>query len=250
MILIVAGMVALTVALAFWLAARPPENNVVLEVVPDGPVAFGRSMAWLAIRTTDRDAVVEALGLFDPIPCSWNSGIGTVYDEELGAAHIFVTPPVDGWTFVVGLPLPHPVGRGFVDKCTPLLLVLGEQFREAQYFFSYPLIDFYAWARARGKRMSRAFATTDEGVIWNKGRTSKEERALGLKAFELRGVRGRSGDAGGELILHPTEDHVLQLAARWSLDPTRLGSVTAPAALGYVALAPSSWRPERIRKIA
>ena len=83
-----------------------------------------------------------------------------------------------------------------------------------QYFFSYPPLDFYAWARVCDGRLQRAFAVTDEGIVWNKGRASKEERDLGLKLFELRGVEGRSGDAGGELILHPTEDHVMRLATQ------------------------------------
>jgi hypothetical protein len=207
-------------------------------------------MAWLAIRSREPEAVIEALRLREAEPCNWNSGIGSVYDDRVGATHVFVTPPVRGWVFVVGLPLPHPVGRGFVDKCTPLLVDLGGRFPEAQYFFSYPPIDYYAWARVRDGRLVRAFAVSDEGIVWNKGRTSKEERGLGLKLFELRGVRGRKGDAGGELILHPTEDHVMRLAHRWSIDPTTLGAEQAPEALGTIALAPQAWRSERQRKIA
>ena len=159
--------------------------------------------------------------------------------------------PGHGWTFVVGLSLPHPVGRGFVDKCTPLLVDLGGRYAEVQYFFTYPPIDFYAWARVIDGRLVRAFAVGDEGIVWNKGRTSREERSLGLKLFELRGVRGRRGDAGGAIILHPTEDHVMRLAQRWSMDPTRLepGAVVTPG-LGAIALAPSSWRAERIRRTA
>jgi hypothetical protein len=118
-----------------------------------------------------------------------------------------------------------------------------------QYFFAYPLIDFFAWARVRDGRLVRAFAITDEGVAWSKGRATKEERALGLKLFELRGVRGRKGDAGGEMILHPTEEHVMRLAKRWSLDPTTLSSLASQqTALGYIAQAPGAWRTERIRK--
>ena len=162
--------------------------------------------------------------------------------------HVFVSPPVDGWTFVVGLPLPHPVGRAFADKCTPLLLDLGAQFPEVQYYFTYPLIDFFAWARIKDGRLVRAFAIGDEGIVWNKGRTTREEKALGLKLFELRGVRGRKGDAGGEIILYPTEDHVMRIAAGWSLDPTMLGEAPAEASIGYVGLAPLRWRPERLRK--
>jgi hypothetical protein len=249
-ILIIAGMIALTVAAAFWLARQAVEERVVFEAVPDRPCGFGYGMAWLAIRTRDPEAVIEALRLDERAPCNWNSGIGAVYDDWLGATHVFIAPPVHGWTFVVGLPLPHPVGRGFVDKCTPLLVDLGGRFAEVQYFFSYPPIDFYAWARVRDGRLVRAFAVTDEGIVWNKGRTTREERGLGLKLFELRGVQGRKGDAGGELILHPTEDHVLRLAHRWSLDPTALNTAPAQPGLGYIAVAPAAWRAERVRKIA
>ena len=65
-----------------------------------------------------------------------------------------------------------------------------------------------------------------------------------------RGVRGRKGDAGGHIILYPTEEHVLSLSARWSLDPTKLDDTDIPPtlSLGYIALAPAAWRPERLRK--
>lgn len=248
--LIIAGMIALTVAVAFRLARRSDDGQVLLDDVPDRPRAFGCSMAWLAIRSADPQEVIETLGLIEATPCNWNSGIGAVYDDRLSATHVFVSPPVKGWTFVVGLPLPHPVGRGFIDKCTPLLVELGGRFTQVQYFFSYPPIDFYAWAQVRDGRLVRAFAVTDEGIAWTKGRTSKEERGLGLKLFELRGVQGRKGDAGGELILYPTEDHVMRLAQLWSLDPTTFDTVAAEPGLGVIAIAPASWRPERVRKAA
>jgi hypothetical protein len=249
-VFIIVAMIALTVAAAFWLARASANPRVVFEVAPDRPSSFGCAMAWLAIRNADALAIIEALRLIDPVPCNWNSGIGAVYDPRLGATRVYVTPPVGGWTFVVGLSLPHPVGRGFVDKSTPLLVDLGGRFSEVQYFFSYPPIDFYAWARVRDGRLVRAFAVTDEGIVWNKGRTSKEERGLGLKLFELRGVQGRHGDAGGELILHPTEDHVMRLAHRWSLDPTTLHLSSGQPGLGYIAMAPAAWHAERVRKIA
>src|SRR4029077_20877967 len=99
------------------------------------------------------------------------------------------SPPVRDLPFGGGSPFPSALGRGFVDKCTPLLVDLGGRFPEVQYFFSYPPIDFYAWARVRDGRLVRAFAVTDEGIVWNKGRTTKEERGLGLQLFELRGVQ-------------------------------------------------------------
>lgn len=250
MILFIIVMIASTIVGAYVLARAGGERQIVFAQNPDGPCAFGCAMAWLAVRCDDPKQLVDALRLEGAAPCNWNSGIGAVYDDWLGASRIFVSPPVNGWVFAVGLALPHPLGAGFVDKCTPLLVDLGAHFSEAQYFFSYPPIDYYAWAMVKDGRLVRAFGVSDEGIVWNKGRPSREERSLGLKLFELRGVRGRKGDAGGELILHPTEDHVLRLANRWSKDPTTLNQGDAPAGLGFIAFAPQTWRAERIRKAA
>lgn len=244
----IAIMIAITIAVAAYkLAPLLGDGRVVFEADPDAPAAFGYDMSWLVVRSRDTAAVVAALGLVEAQPCNWNSGVGSVYDNDLGEKHIFVSPPVNGWTFVLGLALPHPASRSFVDKCTPLLMALGGRFAEVQYFMAYPPIDMFAWARLVDGRLLRGFAAGDEGVIWNRGKPSREERALGLKLFELRGVRGRKGDAGGEMILHPTEEHVMRLALRWSLDPTRLTSASAPPNTGYVGLAPAEWRAERVR---
>lgn len=252
MILATVIMVTLTVAIAaFALAPRLAGDRVVFEQSPDRPTGFGYRMAWLAVRSRDTEAVVEELGLEAAVPCNWRSGIGTVYDRDLGNDHVFVSPPVNGWTFVVGLSLPYPVGSNFADKAMPLLKRLGRRFVEVQYFFAYPPIDCFAWARLLEGRIVRAFAITDSGIVWSSGRTTREERTLGLKLFDFRGVRGRKGDAGSEIILYPTEKHVLSLARRWSLDPTKLADVDVPApALGRIALAPHSWRPERLSKPA
>jgi hypothetical protein len=250
-IYVVIAMTIATVAVAaFVLMPQLATVRLVYDAKPDRPHPFGYKMAWLAIRTRDTAAVLQHLGLSDTKAANWQSGLGTVYDDKLGETSVFVTPPVNGWTFVVGLPLPHPVGRRFIDKSTPFLLDLGTDFVEVQYFFSYPLIDFYAWARVIDGKMVRAFAIGDEGVVWNKGRPTKEEKAMGLKLFELRGVRGRTGDAGGEILLYPTESHMMQLAAKWSIDPTSLEKVPAEPGHGYVGTVPASWRPERIRKAA
>ncbi len=187
MILTILIMVVATVAVAaLYLAPRLGEARVVYPITPDRPVAFGYQMAWLAIRSRDTAAVVGALGLAEGRYCNWNSGIGTVYDPRLGQTQVFVSPPVNGWTFVVGLPLPQPMGRSFVDKATPLLLELGQKFVEVQLFVAFPPVDLFAWARVIDGRIVRAFAVGDEGVIWNRGKTTREERALGLKLFELR----------------------------------------------------------------
>ncbi len=249
--IVIVLLVGATMAVAaLWLAPSAPAGRVRYATAPDGPVPFGYKMAWLAIKTDDTMGVASVIGLRQVEDANWNSGIGTVYDDELGAQRIFLSPPVEGWTLVVGLALPHPVGPQFVDKLTPLLLRLGGTYSEVQYYFTYPMIDFFAWARVSNGKLVRAFALGDEGIIWNKGKPSKEERALGLRLFELRGVRGRKGDAGGELVLYPTEEHVLQIARGWGLDPLSLGHLPPAGTSGFVSFAPAEWRAERARQRA
>lgn len=247
----IAIMTVLTVAAAaFLFAPRMAAGRLVFDVEPDRPHPFGYRMSWLAVRTRDTGAVVERLGLQACEVSNWKSGLGAIYDNQIGGTRIFVSPPVNGWTFVVGPALPSPMGRRFVDKCVPLLLDLGQHFVEVQYFSNHAEIDYFAWARVIEGRLVRAFAINDEGVIWNRGKPSKEEKAMGLKLFEVRGVRGRKGDAGGEILLYPTDQHIMQLASKWSIDPTALAAVPSSAASGVIAFAPAHWRTERLVKAA
>lgn len=220
------------------------------DVAPDKPWPFGYRTAWLAIRSDDTANVLECLQLTNVQNVNWRTGISTIYDEELSDYYVFVSPPAAGWTYVVGLALPHPVGARFLDKCTPLLTALAKRFGDVQYFFTYPVIELYAWARFSGGELVRAFAWGDEGVIWNKGRVTEAERALGLKVFELRRlgtgrakVRQGDDDATG----YPGEDNVLTLARRWGIDPTRLDRRAVEPGLGYVGQVPDDWRIKRLK---
>lgn len=251
MIPVIALFIIATIALAALVfAPRINARRIVFDEAPDRPRSFGPDMAWLALKTENCDAVVEAVGLIDPLASNWNSGIGTIYDPQLGQNRLFVSSPVNGWVFVAGSSLPHPHGRTFIDKCTPLLEHLAKQFPEVQYFACHPELDLFAWAKLSNGRFVRAFGVSDEGVVWVHGRTTREERTLGLKLFELRGVRGRRGDAGGELLMHPTTEHVMRLAGQWSLNPTTLDGTAVRPGRGYVGFAPGHWTAQRERKSA
>ncbi|MEZ5774268.1 MAG: hypothetical protein R3D33_06085 [Hyphomicrobiaceae bacterium] len=241
---------AVTLALGLLIAVlwprEPKRPTATPETLPDRPASFGYRTSWLAIRTRDTRRVVEALGLSEVEESGWTAGIEAVYVEPRANSHVFVSPPVSGWTFVVGLALPHPVGTRFADTCTPLLMDLGRQFIEVQYFFTFPEMDFYAWARVIDGKLSRAFAWGDEGIIWNSGRVTKEEKLLGLRILEPRATDAPQVGFG-ESGTYPTEDHVVDLAGRWSLDPTTLDTIEGPLAVafGYLGRTPAHWRMRR-----
>jgi hypothetical protein len=250
-ILTIGVFIVVTIAVAaFILAPRMFEPRLVYDATPDPPSPFGYRMAWLAIRTTDAARVAAVLHL-DAIEASnWRTGIGTVYDEKLSKGRVYLTPPVNGWTFVVGLSLPQPLGSGFIDKCTPMLLDLAASFPEAQYYLCYAPMDYFAWARVLDGKLVRAFAIGDDGIIWNKGKATREERSIGLKFAEVRGVRQRKSDVGAPMPVYPTDAQVLHLASCWSFDPTSLEGTRAEGGLGYICATPTSWRPERLRRTA
>jgi len=211
------------------------------KVDADLPCAFGCKMAWIAVRTRDTAKLIEALQLKDAHSVNWSLGIGTIYSDRIGLKRVFVTPPIDGWSFVVGLSLPHPMGDAFEDHCSPLLSQLSRAFGTVHYFASLPELEYFAWVVLREGQMVRGFACGSEGVMWNRGPVTVDEYTVNNAMFDIRLV-GDDSDAGYVQVLR--EEHVLELARRWSLDPTRLDMRDdLEAGIGYLATAPVAWQP-------
>ncbi len=251
MLISVVVLVILTmIVAAAFIVPRFVPHHVRLADVPDEPRAFGSDMSWLAVRTDDAHTLAAVLGLTELRPANWSSGVGAIYDREIADTLVFISPPVKGWTIIAGESLPLPAGEAFIDKMTPMLRRLGSEFSSVQYFASFPIIDFYAWARIEKNRRVRAFAIGEAGVVWDSGKPSQEERQLGLSFVEIRGIRERHGDLGGQLQLHPTEQHVFAVAGGWSLNPMTIETSAASRGVGWIADAPRSWRLERVRKVA
>jgi hypothetical protein len=250
LISVIALVILTTVIAGKVVVPRYITHHVRLANFPDQPRAFGRDMAWLAIQTDDSNAVATALGLSGLRPANWSSGIGAIYDSEVSDGLLFISPPIQGWTIVAGESLPLPADAPFIDKMTPLLTHLGKQFPAVQYFASFSIIDFYAWARLDKGRPKRAFAIGESGIVWKSGKPTIEERRLGLSYVVIRGIAERHGDVGGHLLLHPTEENVFALAAGWSLNPMALDGFAQPRAAGWIADAPRAWRPETARRVA
>ena len=224
---------------------------------PDQPVAFGYKANWLAIRTTDGQAVCEVLGLRKVEVANWAAGLATAFASpgDFGSTgKVFVTPSIDGWTFVVGMALPYPVDHnpagGYIDigrRFRAMFLALAARFEDVQFFGSYRVADFYAWARAIDGTPVRVFAWNgSEGeVLANEGAQTPEERALGFVDLGLRDpptardyIWGRlerrdnareTADGASvvdaddaEVRIMPDEDDVISIAEAWGFNPLEL----------------------------
>jgi len=66
---------------------------------PDQPQPFGFKIIWIALKTSDPLAVIDALELKAATPANWESGLPVAYET---GSWIFVSPPVGGWILAVG----------------------------------------------------------------------------------------------------------------------------------------------------
>jgi hypothetical protein len=145
---------------------------------------------------------------------------------------------------------------------------LAALFSEVHFFCSYRVVGYVAWARTRQGEPPRAFAFMDD-VLVNIGDQSREEAKLGFpnltglspaaatdRIFELAQARDEEEDklvaAGlsrkdasarvrqsGRHSL-PDEENVVDLAALWSIDPSRLEEKEHPPGLGIAGILPKA----------
>ncbi len=206
---------------------------------PELPCAFGHRMTWIAVRTRNTARLIECLDLTDARSVGWSVGVSSVYHQKLGLERVFITPPVEGWSCVVSLALPYLMDEAYEDRFTKLLEELSVEFGEAYYFSNLPPLSYYAWAAAYNGTIVRAFAHGVDGPIWNRGAVSADEALVAPGLFTLRAVSRRV-----PAISKLDENHVIELARRWSMDPTRFDQRhDLEAGVGYLASAPTDWRP-------
>jgi hypothetical protein len=172
------------------------------------PCYTHRPPMWLAIRSENPLEVQEALLLDDPVQCSWIECMD-------GENTLFITPPVNGWLFVIGTDLPDPSSD--VDKCFHFLTALSRKLGRVQLFQADPLLHHHAWVEIEWGRVKRAYAWA-ETTLWNQGLKTASEIELDLKCFpygaDCSALKWRATDLPAANV-----DKVSLLARRWSLDP-------------------------------
>ncbi len=249
------------------------------DETPDKPQAFGYKINWFAVRTPDPQSVVDALKLEQATPANWASGLAAVYESRGDTPQwVFVSPPIGDWILAVAplIDLPSQIDESADD---PIVAGLGREFRrhfsglttrfsEVQFFCSYRVVGYVAWARARQGEPPRAFAFMDD-VLVNTGDQSPEEARLGFpnlsglspadasdRIFELAQARddeedrlvaaGLSRNDASARVRQsgrhplPVEEDVVELAALWSIDPTRLEKEEHRPGVGIAGLLPKA----------
>ncbi len=172
---------------------------------------------WLAIKTRNPAMVQAALKLHRATPCSWEEGLVEARENKL-----FISPPVSGWVFVVGVGLPEPSED--VDVCYRFLTHLSRKLGHVQFFSVNRVLNHHSWALLENGRVFRGYAWAGS-ALWNQGPQTSAEKELDIVCFPYA---SDSNAFTSRESLSNNCDKVGQLAGRWSLDPN--------------TLTPSSWK--------
>jgi hypothetical protein len=207
----------------------------------DIPVPFGYKMAWIAIRTPDREAVVRSLELRDTRETSWQEGIDTIYRD---GSLLFITPAVKEWTMVVGWWTAHAGDEQSPAAVEELVTRLSTEFGEAQAFATHRVVEAHHWILARDGRLLRSFAYLGESgrVLANKGEPTGAEQSMNFRVLsapeeldeqELRGALPNDDEWWA-----PNEEDVMSVAGHWSINPQDLGTSLITTGQGLLAHTP------------
>lgn len=200
-----------------------PQPQFVTDPTPDSPIGFGYKTTWWSFLSRDTQAVADAIGLVNPQPCNWHSGIPASYENG-----IFISPPVGNWTLVTGFKLP-PSGEQMETECLASLLKLSSQFNEVQFFSTHRVVEYHVWARAVEGKLNRGFGYIGESgeFFWNVGDNGTEAK-LGWQFPTQDELDSDSGELETDDWDWPGEEHVMEIAAEWSVSPVELESEKSP----------------------
>ena len=149
-------------------------------------------------------------------PQPWSEALMRCRDKML-----FVSPPVEGWTLIVGGAIPDPSDD--VDACYHFLTRLSRDIGEVQFFAADRVLNHHAWVRVRDGHVVRGYAWSGE-TLWNEGRITLDERFLGLQvhdyAEDIQPVRYDEAPAE-----QTNAERVVLLARRWGIDPIEASEI-------------------------
>lgn len=192
--------------------------STVDKTVPDSAIGFGYKCMWFAVKTDNKNRLAEILKLKNFSDCNWQVGIDKAYNGS-----VFITPTIDGWTLACGWGLPHGDTKEGIEEVKNILLILSEEFSEAQFFCTHRVTEYHCWIKATNGQVERVYSYLGESGenIAIEGQPTKFERTLKL-------INTFSDEAKDEKyferedLVWADEELLMQVAGNWSIDPTKL----------------------------
>ncbi|MGW3214903.1 HEAT repeat domain-containing protein [Streptomyces parvus] len=225
------------------------ERLIRVKLPDDRPAASGACWNhWIAVPSGDQAGIISILGLTDPRPVTFALGNDIVdsdgHDTEPGShgrfTRVFVTPELDGWTFVLGAWC-DPCNAERSEDVLRLCTLLSSRYGRADAYYYGAQGDGSAWLVTEHGKVLRRYSETGEGEdhLLTLGdpltfeQTRREE--LGLQPV---------WDAALESEAHADEwqwaafELAPQIAQDLGTSPLRIDSETTSRGVGVIALTP------------
>ncbi|MET9657664.1 HEAT repeat domain-containing protein [Streptomyces sp. NPDC006510] len=225
------------------------ERLIRVKSLDERPVALWACWNhWIAVPGGDRTGIMETLGLTDPRPVTFALGNDIVdsdgHDAGTGSheafARVFVTPELDGWTFVLGAwcdPCDEERGEDVLRLCARL----SARYGRAQAYYYGAQGDGSAWLVAERGTVVRRYSETGEGEdeLLTLGEPLPFERArraeLGLSP---EWDAAQESDEDEEEWRAAAFDLAPELAKALGVSPLAIGQDTRVRGTGVLALTP------------
>lgn len=215
---------------------------------------------WLALRTTDEQAVLAALALSDPVPVTLSQGESAWnrdhhsweldHDDHRRHARVYLPPAVDGWTLVFGA-LPdtaHPgSGGGWAGRVQALCTRLSARFGVAHLYGMSCGDSWTAWCLAEAgtvhryyeygstERLGEPHPAEDGYRLPDEPDGLPPDAYAGIEPADVDVVMARRA-ALFEQHAVPDVCYATEIAAHTSLDPSTFGPHTAMSGRALLAL--------------
>ncbi|MDO8571943.1 MAG: hypothetical protein Q7R79_04660 [bacterium] len=203
------------------------------ENLPDIPMlvdSFGYKMAWLAIKNTTPEEIVQKLQLPGVHVIDWYEGLKKVYEYHANNT-ILLSPQIKGWSFVVGWyvgDFHKPDGK--LEWLKERMIELSSIFDEVQAFGTHRVSEYHHWILAKNGKIERCFAYGDS-VLYNEGKLTEAEKMFPWE---------RLADYQSALKpWFPDEDDVMTLAGKWSVNPQTIEGADVNGKSCYITNIPS-----------
>ncbi|MFI9150570.1 hypothetical protein [Streptomyces sp. NPDC053367] len=184
-------------------------------------MSFGYKTSWIAVANAGPEEVADALDLRHRRTMDWAAGTEAAYDEG-----VFVARPVPHWTLAHGrihlLPEADITRPNFPAQLTALAARVGD----LQFFATDRISEYHAWARIDSGELTRGYCYIGMSgeVPLRHGEPTAVERELGVGLVGREEVRQDWGDSEWDAWhdAMPHEQHVLRIAADWSVCPAEI----------------------------
>ena len=123
------------------------------------------------------------------------------------------------------------------------IIALSKQFGEAQFFASMRVGSAYLWARAIDGKLVRLFYEGD-GTRRVEGSETPEEKDLNFKFFDSSSPEPKEPGYWQRKDLTIVDEYsVLNVANKWSVDPSKLDRMGLTPALGLLGSPSANYAP-------